>query len=142
VLAGPTEGVLRVVPLQTLAGSHDARSAYVERYWLPLLGPSATWLLRLIAAGFDAHPGGFDLDMAATAAALGLAKSRVHRALDRLVIFGLAEKADGGGTVAVRRLLPALPPHHARRLPSDLARELLRSPHGAPDHARGKCLAQ
>ena len=25
---------------------HDARSAYVERFWLGILGPSATWLLR------------------------------------------------------------------------------------------------
>ena len=32
---------------------HDARSPYVERYWLPILGPSATLLVRRLAAALD-----------------------------------------------------------------------------------------
>ena len=27
---------------------HDPRSVYVERFWLGILGPSATWLVRLL----------------------------------------------------------------------------------------------
>ena len=42
---------------------HDPRSAYVEDYWLGLLGPSTTWLLRRLAAGFEYSPEGFDLDL-------------------------------------------------------------------------------
>src|ERR1044072_7549640 len=33
---------------------HDPRSAYVERFWLGILGPSTTWLLRYLAAA--PHP--------------------------------------------------------------------------------------
>ncbi len=49
---------------------HDPRSLYVERFWLGILGPSTTWLLRHLASGLDASPGGFDLDLAQTAQAL------------------------------------------------------------------------
>src|SRR6187399_2652384 len=38
---------------------YDPRSAYVERFWLGVLGPSATWLLRRLARGLDSHPDGF-----------------------------------------------------------------------------------
>lgn len=49
---------------------HDPRSAYVERFWLGVLGPSTTWLLRYVANRLDVTPEGFDLDLAATAQAL------------------------------------------------------------------------
>src|SRR4051795_11241080 len=45
---------------------HDPRSAYVETYWLGILGPSTTWLLRLLVAGLEANPAGFDLPPAET----------------------------------------------------------------------------
>src|SRR5580700_3965447 len=50
----------------------DPRSAYVERFWLPILGPSTTWLLRRVATGFDRSSGGFALPLADTARELGL----------------------------------------------------------------------
>src|SRR5260221_13756209 len=50
----------------------DPRSAYVERFWLGILGPSTTWLLRRGAAAFDRSPGGFELPLSDTARALGL----------------------------------------------------------------------
>ena len=50
-----------------------ARSAYVEWFWLPVLGPSATWLLRRIDFGFDDFPNGYVLDTRATAISLGVA---------------------------------------------------------------------
>ncbi len=49
---------------------HDPRSHYVEQYWLGILGPSTTWLLRRLAAGLEASPEGFDLPLADTAQAL------------------------------------------------------------------------
>ena len=115
----------RVVPLDWPPGPHDLRSAYVERYWLPVLGPSAVCLLRRIAGGFDAHPDGFDLDLAETAAALGLSGQarRVQRTCERLVAFNAAQYREEG-VLAVRRALPALPAGRVRQLPPALAAEL------------------
>ena len=75
---------------------HDPRSAYVERFWLAILGPSTTWLLRRLAAGLDASPDGFDLNLAVTARSLGLGgKVSRHgpfqKSIGRLVIFELDE---------------------------------------------------
>src|SRR4051794_26631584 len=40
------------------AVGHDPRSHYVEEFWLSILGPSTVWLLRRMAAGLEANPGG------------------------------------------------------------------------------------
>ena len=36
---------------------HDPRSRYVEQFWLGVLGPTATWLIRRFAAGLDQRAG-------------------------------------------------------------------------------------
>ena len=51
---------------------HDPRSAYVERFWLPVLGPSTVWLLRRLADQLDRQPDGFELDLVDTARCLGV----------------------------------------------------------------------
>ncbi|HEX2274712.1 MAG TPA: hypothetical protein VHG90_12635 [Acidimicrobiales bacterium] len=103
---------------------HDPRSSYVEQFWLGILGPSTTWLLRRLAAGLDANPGGFDLPLADTARALGLGTkggrhSPFMRALGRCCQFGLAE-ARADGVLAVRRKLPPLNRRQLLRLPPSL----------------------
>lgn len=103
---------------------HDPRSSYVETFWLGILGPSTTWLLRRMAAALEASPAGFDLDLADTAAALGLgAKGGRHspfmRALTRCCQFDLA-MARTDGTLAVRRKLPPLNRRQVLRLPPSL----------------------
>ena len=35
---------------------HDPRSEYVEQFWLAVLGPCRTWLLRRLATGFERRP--------------------------------------------------------------------------------------
>ena len=50
---------------------HDPRSRYVERFWLPTLGPTARLLLRHLADRFDEDPDGLTLPVAATNHALG-----------------------------------------------------------------------
>lgn len=102
---------------------YPARSDYVEWFWLPVLGPSATWLLRRIDFGFDEFPGGYELDVRATARALGVAArddtgTIFARALDRLNIFGIAHGA--GGAFAVRRVLPPVSQRHLDRMPEHL----------------------
>ena len=104
---------------------HDPRSAYVERFWLGILGPSTTWLLRYIANGLDRSPDGFDLDLAQAAQALGLGgrggrHSPFMRALTRCCQFDVAE-AQADGVLAVRRKLPPLTRRQVVRLPPELS---------------------
>jgi len=100
---------------------HDPRSNYVEQFWLGVLGPSTTWLLRRLAAGLETSPAGFDLPLADTAQALGLGSkggrhSPFMRALGRCCQFDLAE-ARPGGVLAVRRKLPPVNRRQLVRLP-------------------------
>ena len=102
---------------------HDPRSRYVETFWLGVLGPTATWLVRRLAAGLDQQPDGYELDLAATARSMGLGftdgrSSPFSKALQRCVMFGLAHPIPGG--LAVRRRLPPIAFRHLRRLPTDL----------------------
>src|SRR5437773_11064749 len=94
------------------AHGHDPRFEYVETYWLGILGPSTTWLLRRLVAGLEPEPAGFDLPLADTARALGLGdKGGRHspfvRALSRCVQFDLAQP-HGDGVLHVRRKVPPL----------------------------------
>lgn len=103
----------------------DPRSAYVEQFWLGILGPSTTWLLRRIAAGFDRSPAGFDLALSATARELGLGDkggrhSPFMRALWRCKQFDLARVCGTG--LEVRRRIPPLNRRQIQRLPDDLQR--------------------
>ena len=105
---------------------HDPRSAYVERFWLGILGPSTTWFLRRVAAGLEAEPAGFDLPLAETARALGLGgegrNSPFVRALGRCCQFELA-LATADGELAVRRKLPPLNRRQLARLPEALQQD-------------------
>ena len=103
---------------------HDPRSAYVERFWLSTVGPSALWLLRTFAYGFDTSPDGYQLDVHNVARALGLGDrtgrhSPLQRAIDRLCHFGLAH-VRGNVTLIVRREVPWLDERKVSRLPAPL----------------------
>ena len=105
----------------------DPRSPYVELFWLGILGPSTTWLLRRLAAGFDASPGGFDLPLGETARALGLGdglgrNAPILRSVNRMIQFGMAIST-GEGELAARRRLPPLAPRHLDRLSPALREE-------------------
>src|SRR5437899_2410737 len=131
---------------------HDPRSAYVETYWLGILGPSTTWLLRRLVAGLEAHPAGFDLPLAETAACLGLGNkggrnSPFVRALGRCVQFELAQP-HGEDVLAVRRRVPPLNRRQVVRLPHSLQEshrawqeQQLRTPRLDQQRARGRHLA-
>lgn len=106
---------------------HDPRSRYVERFWLPSLGPTALLLLRHLADRFDEDPAGLTLPVAATNQALGFGprdgrSSPVVRQLDRLAQF-LLTCSDGADTIAVRRHIPPINPKHVKRLPPALRDE-------------------
>jgi hypothetical protein len=110
-------------PIADPLGVHPC-SRYVELYWLGILGPSATWLLRRISYGMEMHPEGFALDLAETARSLGLGdrmgkNSPFRRALLRLGTFELA-RSSGPHGLAVRTRVPPLPLRHVLRLPPSL----------------------
>lgn len=121
---------------------HDPRSPYVERFWLGLLGPTATWLLRRLASGLEASPAGYELDLPTTATELGLGnrsgpQSPFLRSIQRCCRFGAAELQDTT-TLRVRRKLPPLTRLQVERLPEAL-REAHRS--WTLEHAPGNALA-
>ncbi len=130
VRAAPCFGTadrLRVVPwLDPIADPHGVHpcSRYVELYWLSVIGPSTTWLLRRLSYGLEVHPDGFDLDLAETARSLGLGdrmgkNSPFRRALHRLCTFELA-RPHGPTGLAVRAHIPPRPLRHLNRLPASL----------------------
>ena len=116
--------VLDVVawPDPNLAGTgFDPRSAYAERFWLGLLGPSTLWMLRRFARGLEDHPGGFRGGLADTGRALGLGESiarnsTTQRTITRACQFGLALRVDPT-RLAVRTELPLLNRRQLSRLP-------------------------
>jgi hypothetical protein len=90
----------------------DPRSAYAETFWLGVLGPSTTWLLRRLVAGLEAQPDGYELPLAETARSLGLGDrggrhSPFLRAITRTIQFELAQP-EGEQVLAVRRKVPPL----------------------------------
>jgi hypothetical protein len=117
---------LRVVwsdPRVDEAGVHP-HSLYVETFWLPVLGPSATWLLRHLVDGLEAAPGGVEIDLDETARSLGLGgapgrRRAFHRSLDRCVHHDLA-CWPRPGTLAVRRAIGRVPRRQLLRLPLSL----------------------
>lgn len=125
----PTD-VLRVEPWEDPLVErlgHDPRSAYVETFWLSILGPSTVWLLRRLVTGLEAEPEGFDLDLVACAASLGLGnRAGRHgpfaRSLVRACQFGAARQA-GAAAIQVRRRLAPLSRSHVARLPEWLQAE-------------------
>ena len=151
----PDNGRLNVVawhdPVVETHG-HLTTGDYVEWFWLPILGPTATWIVRRLAA-YAISDVSTVIDLADLAASLGVTWQPGHdgpfsRALTRCVMFGAcAPLADTEPMVlAVRRTMPQLPARHLARLPSSLreahreweeALRLARSPSQAGAHDSG-----
>lgn len=100
---------------------------YVEMFWLPVLGPTATWLLRRFSFGLLDQPDGVTLDIHDLARSLGVAYSpgkhnSFTRALQRCTMFGVAHQIAllPSLTVAVRTTLPSVSQRHLARLPETL----------------------
>lgn len=99
---------------------HDPRSEYVERFWLPVLGPSTVFLLRHLAGRLEVGPPGQAITPGEVARAIGLGErpgrsGPFARTIARAVDFDMARLH--GTTLSVRRRLPPLPRRHLARLP-------------------------
>ena len=128
---------LRVVPLIDHLVEHRGfgpRSLYVEMCWLPVMGPTATWLYRRLGTWVEHNPDGLTVDLTDLSVGLGLGEglsrnSMFARALGRLARFGAADWR--GDALAVRRALAPLPErqlgrlsYSARKLHDDFMRQI------------------
>jgi hypothetical protein len=109
---------------------HDARSSYVERCWLPILGPSTLLFLRFAVACLDDSPDGVTLQRNAVASALGLGGrdggcAPFERMLGRAADFRIV-RSPRAGVIEVRRHLLELSPRQLLRAP-----EIVRQAHDA-----------
>lgn len=98
-------------------------SHYVEYCWLPVLGPSTSWIYRHLGQTVAAHPKGVLVDLPELALDHGLGHSTgrqgaLARSLGRLVRFGAATTEDD--MLLVRPQLPALAPGQLLRLTPQL----------------------
>ena len=99
--------------------NHDARSAYVETFWLPILGPSVTLLLRRFADEFDASPDGFEIDCVSLSREIGLGprmdrRGSFARTLDRCSKFSMTQV--DGELLYVRSRIPQVGPRQVAKL--------------------------
>ena len=105
---------------------HDPRSAYVERFWLSTLGPSATWIIRRLADHLDHEPDGFSINVNELAHSIGLsnakgAESPFGKALHRCTMFNLIRPSNSG--YDVKRRIPDLTTRQLDRMHERLRRD-------------------
>jgi hypothetical protein len=111
--------------------------AYGELLWLPIVGPSTTWLYRRLTTIALHKPAGAVVRLDELALVVGLGdktgpNSPVQHSLQRLVRFGLGRWRHG--RLAVRTSLP--PQRHLHRLTPELraAHRALIGGRTTPDH--------
>lgn len=97
----------------------DARHMYTECVYLPVLGPTASWVYRRLGSWAAHNPEGLDVNVNQLARTLGLGEglgrqSKIAKALGRLVRFEVARA--GGGELQVRTALPPLPLRAVQKL--------------------------
>ena len=128
---------------------HDPRSRYVERFWLGILGPSTTLLLRTFTDALDVGRGEATIELEDAAAQLGIGhkggrNSALARSIQRACRFGAARTA-GRTELEVRHRLPPLNRAQIERLPVGLAADHLRlvegTATGPAQRARARRLA-
>jgi hypothetical protein len=98
---------------------HDPRSAYVETFWLPVVGPSTTLLLRRLADEFDAEPQGFEIEAAVLSREIGLGarmdrRGAFGRTIERCTKFHMLQQQ--GDLLYVRKRIPPLSYRQVKRL--------------------------
>ena len=101
---------------------YPSDSVFIELFWLPVLGPSATVLFRRLGLLLAGSPDGMTVEMDELGRELGLGSSEsrhapLPRAISRLVRFGLARRL-GSGQLAVRRAVGPLSQHLLNALPA------------------------
>ena len=96
------------------------RSMYVEMCWLPVLGPTSTWLYRRLGSWAEFNPEGTTVNLVDLAVSLGLGdsltkNSKLNHAIERLARFD-ALHCTNSSELQVRTALAPLPGRHLERL--------------------------
>ena len=69
------DAIIHIVPWKdALVEGHGYAidDPYIEMFWLPILGPTATWLVRRLAGGLQHQPEGYTVDMTDLARGIGV----------------------------------------------------------------------
>ena len=100
-------------------------AAYVERFWLGILGPSTTWLLRRLAAGLEASPrastSAWPTPPGPSASATGRPPLAVRARARPRAASSTSPSCTATAMLAVRRKLPPLNRRQVVRLPDRAA---------------------
>lgn len=109
------------VPTDRLGYAPD--DAYVEVFWLPILGPSSVLALRRLSTWLSSSPDGLTVQLATLSGCLGLGhgtgrRASIVRTLGRLLDFHLATIETD--RYLVSRAVPLLSARLLRRLPPGL----------------------
>ncbi len=117
---------------------YDPRSSYVERFWLPFLGPSTIFMARKITELLESEPYGFAMDLEELSSMLGLGSntskhSSVQKTLNRLLVFELA-RVMPSKAVSVRLKLPPLPQRYINRLSRPMQELHVRETQDVPEN--------
>ena len=95
-----------------------------QKLWLPVIGPSATWMLRRLSRWALACPDGLKVVLPELSESLGLgwssgANSSLQRSMRRLIMFGLARWSDA---FDVATTVPAVSERQLARMSPGLVR--------------------
>lgn len=115
----PTFPMVRLVDPIVERFGFDVTDPYVEYAWLPVLGPTGTWMLRRLNSWLHDATTRVVVDLSELGRLLGVGAgiertSPAQRTLTRLVWFGLAEWT--GDVLRVRTSVPPLTNRQAVRL--------------------------
>ena len=110
-------------PVIEALGFHPKHD-YGEKFWLPVIGPSALWAHRRLTSGFAEHRWSYEVHLPPFGREIGLGagtgrNSAIVRTVRRLIDYHLAERIDD--QLGVYTKLPPLTHRQVARLPDHLA---------------------
>lgn len=104
---------LTVLEDHTIVRGHSTDSDYVETFYTPVVGPTAMLLLRKMGR-ILATQAAVPMPVEFLAASVGVGARQFSAAVQRLVMFRLAERTEAG--LAVRTTIGTIPARHLNRL--------------------------
>lgn len=120
----PVEVTVRAWEVERDGPLFPVQHQYVEMLWLPVIGPSSTWLLRRLSGWALACPEGLTVVLPELSESLGLGwssgpNSSLQRSMRRLIMFGLARWGDSFEVVTQ---VPAVSERQLARMSPGLVR--------------------
>jgi hypothetical protein len=118
-----TTALLEIVPWgEPVPGEHKPADPYIDWFWVPVLGPSATWLWKRLCWFAQ---GSEQVDETALASMVGLghtggARSTFRRTLDRMGFYEVARYDQDANRVEVKLTLPDVADRRLAKMPREL----------------------